>query len=92
MRIGVISHDGIALLDHAISEDAMQIERYDDGNVLAEKLPRFRNQPAFGIELGLARHRSVHAEVHTINGWCGADGSEKFTRDSLPGIFGQSAA
>ena len=83
VRIGVIGDDRVAVLEHAVGEDAVQIERDDDGDLLAEDLARLRQQVALGIELLLAGHRAVHAEVDAVHRRRGADAVEKLVRDAL---------
>ena len=41
MRVSMIHHDGVAVLDHAVGQDAVQVKRDDDGYVLAQDFARF---------------------------------------------------
>ena len=92
MRVGVIGDDGVAVFDHAIGEDAVEIERDDDGNLLAENLAGLREEPAFGVEFLLACHGPVHAEIDSVHRRGLADLFEKFGGDSFPIGFGEGSS
>jgi hypothetical protein len=54
----VIDRDTVDLAQHAVGEDAVQIERDHDRDVVADDLAR-RSTVPFGIELTVGPHRAV---------------------------------
>ena len=68
MRVGVVGHDGFAVPDHAFGQNAVQIERHDNWNPLAEDTAGLFKQVALGVEFLLAGHRPVHAEIDAVEG------------------------
>ena len=91
VRVGVIGDDGVAVLDHAIGEDAVEIERDDNGDFFTEDFPRFLEEPALGIEFPFARHGSVHAEVDGIHRRGLSDLLKKLGGDLFPVGFCEGA-
>lgn len=92
MRVGVIDDGDVAVLEHALGEHAVQIERDDDGDPLAEDGPRLLEQEALGVVLALSRHRAVQAEIGAIDRPGGAQCAQPFAGEVLPVGGGQGPA
>ena len=92
MRVGVIDDGDVAVLEHALGEHAVQIERYDDGDALAEDGPRLLEQIALGVVLALGRHRAVQAEIGAIDRAGGAQRAQPLAGEALPVGGGQGPA
>ena len=52
---------------HALSENSMQVERYDDGHLFAQYAPHLSQQITLWIQFFRAAHRPVHMEVRRIH-------------------------
>ena len=92
MRVGVIDDGDVAVLEHALGEHAVQIERDDDGDALAKDGPRLLEQVALGVVLALGRHRAVQAEIGAVDGSGGAQGAQPLAGEALPVGGGQGPA
>ena len=67
MRVGVVSHDRVAVFQHSVGENSVQVERHHERNLLAENAPRFLEQEPFRIVFIFGLHRSVEREVGGIH-------------------------
>ena len=67
MRVRVVGDDCIAALQHAIRQDCVEIQRYDDRNVVSENLAALAEQKALGVVFALGGHRAVQREVGPIH-------------------------
>ena len=77
VRIGQVAHDRVGVPQHALGQDAMEVERHDDRHVLADDRARRLEQPALGIELVRGHHRPVHAEEDAVDIGMAAHGVEE---------------
>lgn len=92
VRVGVIDDGDVAVLEHALGEHAMQIERDDDWDALAEDGPRLLEQVALRVVLALGRHCAVQAEIGAIDGPGGAQGLQPLAGEAQPVGGGQGPA
>ena len=67
MWVRVIEHDGIAVTDHAIGQDAMKVQRHNQRDVVAENPPSLGKQMPFRIRFPLGGHRSMKTEIGSID-------------------------
>ena len=58
--VGVVNSHAVDLLEHAVGQDAVQVERNHDRDVRAEQLAGLGQQIAFRVELALGRHGAMH--------------------------------
>ena len=83
MGIGVIGHNRIAVLQHAVGQHPMQIERDNNGHPFPHNLAHPSQQPAFGVILPHDGHRPVQREIDAIHGRRGAHRRQKFFTNAL---------
>ena len=63
----MIRDNRIALLHHPVSENAVQIERYDQRSLLADRPAGLTQEITLGVDLVVARHRAVQTQIHAVN-------------------------
>ena len=80
--IGVIDDDGIRVLEDAIGENAVEVERDDDGGVVADDAPGGLDEVAVRIVDVLGSESAVQGEVDAIEGHSHWDAGEEFAGDT----------
>ncbi len=68
VRIGVINDDGVGVLQDAVGEDAVQVERGDNRHTLAQNFACFGKQVAFAILLVFGGQGAVQRVVDAVDG------------------------
>jgi hypothetical protein len=63
----VVDDGRIGVLEHAVGEDSVQVERGDDGDVFAENLACFLQEITLGVLFLGGGHGTVQGEVGTID-------------------------
>ena len=71
MGVGVVDRQAVDLPQHAVGQDAVQVERYHDRHIRPDHAAHFGQQAAFGVEFALDSHGAVHREVHRVDAGCG---------------------
>ncbi len=92
VRIGVIADDGVAVLQHPLGQNAVQIERRHDGDFLTQNLPGFLKQISFRVQFVCSFHRSVQSEVSAVDRAGFGDSLQELAGKSVKGIRLQRAA
>ena len=67
MRIGVVDGEAVDLPQHAVGEDAVQVERDDDRHVLHRRCAGSPAAAALGVELAVRAHGAVQREVDAVD-------------------------
>ena len=67
VRIGVIDCQAVDLAQHAVGQDAVQIERDHDRHGGSRHLSDAFQQKAFGIEFAVRTHGAVQGHEHGID-------------------------
>ena len=81
--IGVIHRDGVGVLEHAVGQDAVQVERDHDGDLLAEDLARLGQQKSLGVVLALGLHGAVEGKVDGVHGRRRSDRVQELAGDPV---------
>ena len=81
--VGVIHRDGVGVLEHAVGQDAVQVEGDHDGDPLSEDLARLGQQESLGVVLVLGLHGAVEGEVDGVHGRRRPDGAQELAGDPV---------
>ena len=60
--VGVVPHDGGRMFYHGAGDVGVQVQRYDDGDCVAEDAARYCQQRTLDIVHALGRLRAVHRQ------------------------------
>ena len=66
VRVGVVRDHGVAVFEHPVGEDSMNVERYDNRDVFTKNSSCFLQQITFRVIFVLGLHRSVQREVDSV--------------------------
>ncbi len=92
MRVGVVDGQAVHLPQHAVGEDAVQVERDDDRHRGAGDRADALQEIALRIELAIGAHRAVQGHVNRVHlPDPGGDRVQQFRGKPCPALGGEQA-
>jgi hypothetical protein len=79
----VIHRDGVGVLEHAVRQDAVQVEGDHDGDPISQDLARLSQQESLGVVLVLGLHGAVEGKVDGVHGRRRSDRVQELAGDPV---------
>ncbi len=91
VRVREVHDARVGEAQHLVGQDAVEVERHDDRDVVAEDRPRLLEEVALGVHLAVGDHRAVEAEVDAVDLGVRANGVEELSREFAKSLGAQDA-
>ena len=88
----MIEDDGRGVFEDGVGQDAVEVERSDEGNTIPDDLAGFGEQVTFAIVDGRRGAGAMESEIDRVDIGVRPDGGEEFVGQLSEGGVGQGAA